>query len=275
LTPEPFLEKQFHSAEALLFYVEGPPHGTPIVLIHGAGSRWQPFQPILPKLSETYHVYALDLRGHGRSSHTAGAYHLDDFTRDVHHFIMEEVQAPVAIYGHSLGALVAINLAAKQPQDLCALILGDPPLYHHDTTIQDTFWHQAFIDLLDFMIAHPDPVEMESWLAHNIPTMTPGRRAERVRSLEGLDPDVIRAIISNKQMKGVNFTDLVRRVLCPVLLLRGKPTLGSALREQDVNFAMTHFPNIRMLEMETVGHGIVPAELLPQVMEFLGAAGED
>ncbi len=267
-----FIEKQFHSTEAVLSYVEGPHNGAPVVLIHGVGSRWQPFQPILPALAEKHKVYALDLRGHGHSSHTPGAYHLDDFTLDVHQFIAEMVQVPVVIYGHSLGALVALNLSAQQPQSICALILGDPPLYYHDTPIQDTFWHQAFIDLLDFMTAHPDPAEMEAWLAQNMPNMTPERRQERVRSLEGLDPDVVRAIISNEQLRGINFTDLAARVLCPVLLLRGDPKFGSALREQDVEFAITHFPNIRVLEMEMIGHGIIPGALLPRMTEFIDAA---
>jgi pimeloyl-ACP methyl ester carboxylesterase len=62
---ERFTEKQFHSAEAILSYVEGPSNGAPIVLIHGVGSHWQPFQPILPILAEKHHVYALDLRWHG------------------------------------------------------------------------------------------------------------------------------------------------------------------------------------------------------------------
>lgn len=269
MTLESLIEKQFHSTEAVLSYVEGPPNGVPVVLLHGVGSRWQPFKPILPTLIERYHVYALDLRGHGRSSHTPCAYHLDDFTRDVHHFIAEKMHEPITVYGHSLGALVSMNLAAQQPRNIRAVILGDPPLFHHDTFIQDTFWQQAFIDLLDFMTVHPDPTEMDIWLAQNIPNMTPERREERVRSLEGLDPDVIRAIISNEQLKGINFTELATRVLCPALLLRGNPKLGSALREQDVQFATTHFSDLRVLEMETIGHGIIPVALLPKMIEFI------
>lgn len=272
MTLERFTEKQFQTLEAVLSFVEGPANGAPFILLHGVGSRWQPFQTILPALAERYHIYALDFRGHGCSSHTPGAYHLDDFTRDIHQFITQQVQAPAVVYGHSLGALVGIHLAAQQPQDVRALILGDPPLYHHDMLTQDTFWHQAFIDLLTFMTDHPTSAERQACLIQNYPGMTPERREERVRSLEGLDPDVIRAIVSNEQMKGIDFTALAARVTCPGLLLRGNPSLGSALREQDVDFAVTHFPNIHLLEMETVGHGIIPVRLLPQMIEFIDAA---
>jgi pimeloyl-ACP methyl ester carboxylesterase len=265
----------FHTSEVDLPFIEGPPNKISILLLHGIASRWQPFQSILTEIVEKYHVFAVDLRGHGQSSHTPGAYHLEDYTRDIHQFIVHQVREPAVIYGHSLGALIGINLAAQQPHWVRALILGDPPLYHHDTLTQDTFWQLAFIELLEFMNAHRDPTEMDIWLAQNMPGMSPDRRTERIRSLETLDPDVVRAVISNTQMEGVSLPALAPRVVCPVLLLRGNPSLGSALREQDVDFAIQHFPRISVLEMENAGHGIIPAPLLPQMMAFIDSLEGD
>jgi pimeloyl-ACP methyl ester carboxylesterase len=266
-----FSERHFDATEVVIFYVQGPPNGAPVVLLHGVSSRWQPFRPILPVLAEKYQVYALDLRGHGRSSHTPGAYNLDDFTRDVYQFLIHQIQAPAVIYGHSLGALVSINLAAQQPQMVRALILGDPPLYYHDTLTQDTFWQAAFTELLEFMTKYPNPTDTDTWLAQNMPTMSPERRRERVRSLEGLDPDVVCAVISGELMEGISLPALLPRIACPALLLRGNPKLGSALRQQDVEFAVANFPELQVLEMETIGHGIFPVSLLPQVMAFIDA----
>lgn len=41
--------------------------GDPIVLVHGIGSRWQCFEPILDRLAETHEVVAIDLPGFGAS----------------------------------------------------------------------------------------------------------------------------------------------------------------------------------------------------------------
>ncbi|MFE3542636.1 alpha/beta fold hydrolase [Nocardia sp. NPDC059177] len=41
--------------------------GSPIVLVHGLGSRWQVFAPVLDRLAEQYEVIALDLPGFGDS----------------------------------------------------------------------------------------------------------------------------------------------------------------------------------------------------------------
>jgi pimeloyl-ACP methyl ester carboxylesterase len=230
---------------------------------------WRSIHSLFPALSGKYHLYALDLRGHGRSGHPPGAYRLGNYTRDIYQFIVQQVRTPAFVYGHSLGALIAMQLAARQPQSVRALILGDPPLYHHDTRTQDTFWFQAFQELLDFMLDHPDSKERGAWLVQNFPNMSPDRREERLRSLEGLDPDVLRAVISNDLMEGVSLSALVTQITCPALLLCGNPELGSALRAQDVDFALKNFPDIQLLEMETVGHGILPADLLPQVLAFL------
>jgi pimeloyl-ACP methyl ester carboxylesterase len=41
--------------------------GDPIVLVHGIGSRWQVFEPILDRLAESHEVIAIDLPGFGAS----------------------------------------------------------------------------------------------------------------------------------------------------------------------------------------------------------------
>ncbi len=46
--------------------------GDPIVLVHGLGSRWQCFGPILDRLAERHQTIAVDLPGFGSSPLTEG-----------------------------------------------------------------------------------------------------------------------------------------------------------------------------------------------------------
>ncbi len=41
--------------------------GSPIVLLHGIGSRWQLFEPVLDRLAESHEVISIDLPGFGAS----------------------------------------------------------------------------------------------------------------------------------------------------------------------------------------------------------------
>ena len=49
--------------------VAGEPAGPPMVLLHGLGDEERDWHTVLVALADRHRVYALDLRGHGRSSH--------------------------------------------------------------------------------------------------------------------------------------------------------------------------------------------------------------
>jgi pimeloyl-ACP methyl ester carboxylesterase len=82
-------EKIFDTGVVALNYVEGPPSGLPLVLLHGVTLRWQDFLNVMPTLAFRYHSYALDFRGHGCSGHVADAYRIVDYTQDVIHFLRQ------------------------------------------------------------------------------------------------------------------------------------------------------------------------------------------
>jgi pimeloyl-ACP methyl ester carboxylesterase len=60
--------------------------------------------PLIPKLSALTHVYAIDFRGHGGSSHTPHDYTLRTHVEDIKRFIDTLIREPVFVAGHSMGA---------------------------------------------------------------------------------------------------------------------------------------------------------------------------
>ena len=48
-----------------------------LLLIHGQMSTWEDYALVLPELSQRWHVYAVDIYGHGESSHDDSLYYLD------------------------------------------------------------------------------------------------------------------------------------------------------------------------------------------------------
>jgi len=123
-----FKEGQFDTGTVTINYAEGPQSGPPLVLLHGGGDRWQYFTPLLPTLATRWHVYAVDLRGHGASGRVPGQYRPEHYTADVTAFIENNFDVPAALLGHSLGGWVALMAAAQLKEKVRALILGDPPL---------------------------------------------------------------------------------------------------------------------------------------------------
>jgi len=109
-------EHTFHTGTVDLNYAEGEASGPPIVLLHGGSLRWQSVMPLIPDLAARWHVYAPDLRGHGRSGRVPGRYRLQDYASDVALFLEQVVTAPAILFGHSLGGHVAILVAALHPE---------------------------------------------------------------------------------------------------------------------------------------------------------------
>ena len=70
-------------------------------------------------------VVALDLRGHGRSDKPDGAYDMSVFADDVAWLCGElDLTKPVLI-GHSMGGIIAFDLAARYPDLVGAIVMLD------------------------------------------------------------------------------------------------------------------------------------------------------
>jgi pimeloyl-ACP methyl ester carboxylesterase len=88
----------------------------PIVLLHGWCCDHTYFAPQFEHFSDNGHmVLALDLRGHGESDAPEQAYSMQLFADDVAWLVGElGIELPVVI-GHSMGGVVAFQLAIDRP----------------------------------------------------------------------------------------------------------------------------------------------------------------
>ena len=122
----------------------------PLLLIHGQMSIWQDYAPVLPRLSETWHVYAVDVYGHGESSHDEALYYLDVNGDDLIRFINEVIGAPTVVAGHSNGAITAAYVAAYGGENIAAAVLEDPPIF----STEGEGWEESFAYLDTYKPLH-------------------------------------------------------------------------------------------------------------------------
>ena len=101
-----------------------------IVLLHGVASnmsRWSEFVEHT-SLKATWDLLRPDLRGHGESF-TRGRLGLEIWCRDLRDILDAEGYDQALIIGHSLGAQVAVQFAARYPVRVRGLALIDP-IFH-------------------------------------------------------------------------------------------------------------------------------------------------
>lgn len=97
------------------------------MLLHALGEDATDWETVAPALARSRRVYALDLRGHGRSD-WPGNYSLELMQADVLRFLDALGLDPVDLIGHSMGGIVAYLLAEDHPQRVSRLILEDVPI---------------------------------------------------------------------------------------------------------------------------------------------------
>lgn len=102
--------------------------GPPMVLVHGWNSERSYLAPQFAHFAASRTVLALDWRGHGASAPASnGRYAVPDLALDVAAVLAAEGLARPVVVGHSLGALVALETAARGLAG-AAVLLDPAPL---------------------------------------------------------------------------------------------------------------------------------------------------
>ena len=263
----------------------GPPHGPPLWLFHGLGRRWQDFAPLLPALTTGWHVHAADHRGHGRSAR-ADRYLVADYVADAAELVAEASE-PAVLVGHSLGALVAVGVAAARPDAVRAVVLLDPPgedfLARIDATPYAAMWEAMR------RLAGRGPVDEVARELAAVPLPDPrnaggtvalGRLRDAAalrfmaRCLADLDPAVLTPPLERRWLAGHGPLPPAA-VRCPALLVVADPAAGGMLdTPADVDRILAALADGTRVDLTGVGHLVHwqdAAATLRVVMSFLGS----
>src|SRR5882672_7224433 len=106
-----------------------------LLLIPGQTESWWGYEAAMPRLAEHFEVFAVDLRGQGRSTRTPGRYTLDNMGNDLVRFIDTVIGRPTYVSGLSSGGVLSAWLSAyATPGQIVAAHYEDPPLFASELT---------------------------------------------------------------------------------------------------------------------------------------------
>lgn len=240
---------------------DGPPGARTLLLLHGVTRNWRDWEPLLPELVREWRVIALDHAGHGESER-ANAYRVADYTQHVADFVRENFLEPPVVFGHSLGAMVALGVAAE-----CAVagaVLEDPPFHTMGRSIGATPYRAQFAGMQDVARRGGDIETMTDALADIRISETQRFGDVRDRAslrfsaecFASLDPDIFTSLIAGEWLDGFDHTALWPRVRCPVLLLQGDAASGGVFTDADADFAEHALAQCTRVRFPGVGHQI-------------------
>ena len=110
--------------------------GRPLVLLHTIRTQLDYFRDVIPRLSEYFTVYSVDLPGHGYSDiDLTQRFDEPYFRRSIRAFIERLDLKDVLIAGESIGAVLALTIASELPERVSAVVASNP--YDYDTRYGD------------------------------------------------------------------------------------------------------------------------------------------
>lgn len=98
--------------------------GTPIVFLHGALVSNTMWKDQVEHFSKNFEVITVDLPGHGASSDLSGDYRVEALAEIVCKEVIEQLGSCI-VCGHSLGGMVAQQIALQRPEKVVGLILAE------------------------------------------------------------------------------------------------------------------------------------------------------
>lgn len=272
-------EKFFDTGKVKINYLDyGSSSAEPLVMLHGGAWCWQEYLSLIPSLSRRWHIYALDLRGNGRSGWAPGHYRLEDFTEDAVAFV-RQLDKPAVLVGHSLGGAVALMAASRYPEKVKALIIEDtPPTLDNYRRIVES-GREMFGVWLELKRSAHSETELALALADrywNFPGVTSQWLLFFARCLWQLDPSYFDSLVYDFDgfAKGYDYRQILARIKCPVLFIRGETKLGAVMTDEEISLLRRSFNNVSFARIDGVGHLLHmqdqgQAQVLAEMTRFL------
>ena len=279
-------ERRLHiPGRPCLAVLEGACQGQTVVFLHGLARRGSDWNPLIASLGGSIHPLLLDWRGHGHSDR-AGRYQVRDYAEDLLALLPLLAHHPVVLMGHSLGALVAIEVASRAPERVAALVLEDPPTPGFLHQVDATGYGQIFRAYQQLGGSTEPVARLASRLA-SLEILDPAgklrllgqmRDAPSLRfmaaCLKRIDPNIALAALNPDWLEGIHLGPALRQVLCPVLLLRGDPAFGGMMPPGETDLLFGPVADLTRLDLVGVGHqihGAATESTLRALWSFLGS----
>ena len=245
--------------------------GTPIriegdyICLYTSDGRIAGHFGIQRNVTERYHVYALDLRGHGDSDRPASGYTMRDLAADVIAFMDAKRVRRATVVGHSMGSFVAQQVTLAAPDRVARLdLIGSGRSIHRFPGIAEL---EAAVDSL------PDPVPLDFVSAFQTSTV---HRPLPAEFMEQVNRESLKlpARVWRGLMKGMLATQPANKLAglrIPTLMLWGDRDAMFSRAEQDALLGMLPHAMLKVFpETGHAPHWERPSELARDLEVFVG-----
>lgn len=204
--------------------------GRPVFFLHGWVGSWKYWIPTMQVASTSYRAYALDLWGFGETAHNQQSYHLDQQADMLRAFMDKMGIGKIAIVGHGLGGLVALNFARRWPTSVDRMMTVTCPMEYE--LVHAKLWTSA-------------PIELVDWLSSRTP-----ESAASLSDAVKTDPKAIAASMDGLQSD--NLLGAARQTNLPCLFVYGQNDPAFPPMSADKQSSLSHM--MHNITLDGSGH---------------------
>lgn len=243
------------------------------LLLHGITDNGLCWSRVARDLEGDHDLVMPDARGHGRSSGVEHGFSIDLLAEDVAAVIRAlSLDRPV-LYGHSMGAITAVVVAARYPELVRAIGLEDPPLFSHAEGPSEQQQAQVREWLLDLRQL-PHEERIRRGIAAN-----PGWAMDELGPWADAKAEVDLDVMGYFRVPATYpWQDTLPRIACPIMLVTGDPEQGAIVTPEVAREAEGIWQDGRLVHIAGAGHSIHRDrydETMAAVRGFLAAHGGD
>lgn len=276
----------FYSHRLKLHFWDWGQDGKPsLVLVHGGLDHARNWDWVARSLREHFHVYAIDLRGHGNSAWAPGAiYSVAEYVLDLSALIDIIDDFPIYLVGHSLGGVIVLHYSGIYPDRVAKLVSIEgfgPPASHR--------------------VHRPASERIRNWIEQTrqseqrTPRSYPSLE-DAVGRMKEANPHLLDEVARHLTLHGTNWNpdgsliwkfdnfarpfgpygynlddakEVLSQITCPVLLFWGRESWAE---DPDGDSRITAISNQRLVKVPNAGHWVHHDQLqvfLAEVSRFL------
>lgn len=237
-----------------------------VVFIHGIGLSARSWDEVIAKLPNDIRVITVDLLGFGQSPKPHWAIYSVRLQARmiIATFLRLRINGPVILVGHSLGALVSVEIAKKYPLLVRSMVLCSPPFYKQDAITKRLIPHAENVlkDIYKAIQKHPEQFTKISQLAvkYGLVNKSFSLTEDDVHSYMG----ALEASIINQ----TSLRDAVKLKRVPIQVIHG--ALDAVVIGKNLKYLVRHNPNATLTTV-MAGHE-VRALYVPAVLNAVNSA---
>ena len=236
--------------------------GEPLILLHGTGGHAEAYTRNIVAHAGHFHVYAVDMVGHGYTDAPDIAYQIDDYVKHLGDFIDTIGADKVLLSGESLGGMVGAWYATRFPERVRKLVLNTGMLMTRDVAgrkqMQDALdrsrkaagglTRETVRNRLEWLMADPAQVTDELIEMRYRIYAQPGRAAVMGK----IAGNIMGGLLDDAWSERWSDSKTMRGIKCPTLVVWSGHNPG--LDAQRAALGAAEIPNHRFEVLEDAGH---------------------